>query len=51
MKKKPASQVSQHTVDVWLNKARESFGIRSVICLLDQRQLRLYTQVHIDLVS
>ena len=51
MKKEPASQVSQHTVDVWLDKTRESFGIRSVICLLDQRQLRLYTQVHMDLVS
>jgi hypothetical protein len=28
-----------------------SFGIRSIIWLLDQRQLRLYTDLRIDLVS
>jgi len=51
MKKKPASQVPQHTVDAWLEEAKSSFGIRSIICLLDQRQMRLYADLKIDLVS
>jgi len=49
--KKPASQVPQHTVDAWLEDAKSSFGIRSIICLLDQRQMRLYADLKIDLVS
>jgi protein tyrosine phosphatase len=35
----------------WLKKAKTSFGIRSIICLLDQRQMRLYADLRIDLVS
>ena len=50
-KKKPTSQVQQHTVDAWLRKAKTLFGIRSIICLLDQRQLRLYESLRVDLVS
>jgi protein tyrosine phosphatase (PTP) superfamily phosphohydrolase (DUF442 family) len=50
-KKRPTSQVPQHTVDAWLKKAKKSFGIRSIICLLDQRQLRLYSGLRTDLVS
>jgi hypothetical protein len=51
MKKNPTSQVPQQTVDDWLKKVKMSFGIRSIIWLLDQRQLRLYTDLRIDLVS
>ena len=51
IKKKPTSQVPQQTVDAWLRKARTRFGIRSIICLLDQRQLRLYAELKLDLVS
>ncbi len=38
-------------VDAWLKKARSSFGIRSIICLLDDGQLRLYGSLRINLVS
>jgi len=51
MKKKTTSPVSQQTVDAWLKKAKMSFGIRSIICLLDQRQMRLYEGLRMDLVS
>jgi protein tyrosine phosphatase len=51
LKKKPTSQVPQHTVDAWLEKAKTSFGIRSIICLLDKQQLRLYADLQLDLVS
>jgi protein-tyrosine phosphatase len=50
-KSKPTSQVSKSVVDAWLKKARSSFGIRSIICLLDQQQLRLYENLRVDLVS
>jgi protein tyrosine phosphatase (PTP) superfamily phosphohydrolase (DUF442 family) len=50
-KKKPTSQVPQQTVDAWLKKAKLSFGIRSIICLLDESQLRLYEKLPQDLVS
>jgi len=51
MKKKPTSQVPQSTVDAWIKKAKISFGIRSIICLLDEQQLRLYAELKVDLVS
>jgi protein tyrosine phosphatase len=51
LRKKPCSQVPQSTVDAWLKKAKTSFGIRSIICLLDQQQLRLYESLRADLVS
>jgi protein tyrosine phosphatase len=51
MKKKPTSQVPRHTVDAWLEKAKTRFGTRSIICLLDQRQMRLYADLRMDLVS
>jgi protein tyrosine phosphatase len=50
-KKKPTSQVPRQIVDAWLEKAKTSFGIRSLICLLDQRQLRLYAGLRMNLVS
>jgi protein tyrosine phosphatase len=50
-KKKPTSQVPQSIVNAWIKKAKISFGIRSIICLLDDCQLRLYESLRIDLVS
>jgi protein tyrosine phosphatase (PTP) superfamily phosphohydrolase (DUF442 family) len=50
-KRRPTSQVPKSVVDTWLKKARISFGIRSIICLLDQQQLRLYQSLPVDLVS
>jgi protein tyrosine phosphatase len=51
-KKKPISQVPKSTVDAWLEKAKSKHGIRSIICcLLDERQMRLYAELHVDLVS
>jgi hypothetical protein len=43
-KKKPTRQVPQQT-DAWLKEAKTSFGIRSIICLLVQRQLSLYVEL------
>jgi protein tyrosine phosphatase (PTP) superfamily phosphohydrolase (DUF442 family) len=51
MKKKPMSQVPQYIVDAWLNKAKTRFGIRSIICLRDQRQMRFYANLRMDLIS
>jgi protein tyrosine phosphatase (PTP) superfamily phosphohydrolase (DUF442 family) len=47
---KPLSQVSKSVVDAWIKKAKAN-GIRSVICLLDDSQLRLYKKLPQDLVS
>jgi len=41
LKKQPTSQVPKSVVNAWLKKAKSSFGIRSIICLLDDGQLRL----------
>ena len=38
-------------VDAWIKKAKTNFGIRSIICLLDEQQLRLYVELKMDLVS
>ena len=51
IKNRPTSQVPQSIVDTWLEKAKLSFGIRSIICLLDERQLRLYSELRTDLIS
>src|SRR5689334_1895396 len=40
-----------NTVDAWFKQATTGFGIRSIICLLDHRQLRLYAGLRTDLVS
>jgi protein-tyrosine phosphatase len=47
---KPLSQVSRSIVDEWVGRAKVN-GIRSVICLLDESQLRLYDKLPQDLVS
>lgn len=51
VKQRPTSQVPQQTVDFWLRKAKTRFGIRSIICLLDEQQLRLYEDLKVDLIS
>jgi len=47
---KRGSQVPKSVVDAWIKEAREA-GIRSIICLLDERQLRFYEKLKVDLVS
>ncbi|MGA7503070.1 MAG: protein-tyrosine phosphatase family protein [Candidatus Sulfotelmatobacter sp.] len=37
-------------MDAWIKEAKEA-GIRSVICLLDERQLRFYEKLPVDLIS
>jgi hypothetical protein len=49
-KKKRRSQVPKATVDAWIKKAKGQYGIRSIICLLDPQQLRLYERLPVDLV-
>jgi protein tyrosine phosphatase (PTP) superfamily phosphohydrolase (DUF442 family) len=43
-------QVPKAVVDAWIKKA-EAQGIRSIICLLDERQLRFYEKLPVELVS
>jgi protein-tyrosine phosphatase len=43
-------QVAKSVVDNWIKEAKAQ-GIRSVIVLLDQRQLRLYEELRVDLIS
>lgn len=47
---KRGSQVPKSVVDAWIKDAKEA-GIRSIICLLDKRQLRFYEKLRVDLVS
>jgi protein tyrosine phosphatase (PTP) superfamily phosphohydrolase (DUF442 family) len=49
-KKNWSSQVSKSTVDRWIKSAK-SIGIRSVICLLDERPLNLYQRLPLGLPS
>jgi protein tyrosine phosphatase len=51
LKEKPTSQVPQRTVDAWLKMAKTRFGIRSILCLLDKQQLRLYADLQVGLIS
>jgi len=48
--KKSRRQVSKSIVDRWIRKAKRDYGIRSIICLLDQYHLRLYEQLPVDLI-
>jgi hypothetical protein len=50
VRNKLLSQVSKFIVDQWIKKAKVN-GIRSVICLLDGSQLRLYETLPMDLVT
>ena len=47
---KRGSQVAKSVVDNWIKEAK-ALGIRSIILLLDQRQLRFYEDLQTDLVS
>jgi protein-tyrosine phosphatase len=47
---KRGSQVPKSVVDAWIKEAKAQ-GIRSIICLLDERQLRFYENLPVDLVS
>jgi hypothetical protein len=46
-----AGQVPRHIVDGWIEKAKTSFGVESVICLLEVRELRFYKHLPLDLIS
>jgi predicted protein tyrosine phosphatase len=43
-------QVRKSVVDAWIKEAKAQ-GIRSIIVLLDERQLRFYEKLPMDLVS
>ncbi len=45
-----SSQVPKSAVDAWIKEAK-AHGIRSIICLLDERQLRFYEALAVGLVS
>lgn len=47
---KRGSQVPKSKVDAWIREVKAQ-GIRSIIVLLDERQLRLYQELRTDLVS
>lgn len=46
----PSGEVSREAVDAWLARAR-TFGIRSIICLLNTDELALYRALPTDLIS
>ena len=50
-REKATESIPKSTVDTRIRKAKTQYGIRSVICLLDQQQLRLYETLRVDLVS
>jgi protein tyrosine/serine phosphatase len=47
---KRGNQVPKRVVDAWIKKANEQ-GIRSLIVLLEERQLKFYEKLQTDLVS
>jgi protein tyrosine phosphatase (PTP) superfamily phosphohydrolase (DUF442 family) len=47
---KRSSHVRKSVVDAWAEEAKAQ-GIRSIICLLDERQLRFYEKLPVDLIS
>jgi len=47
---KRGNQVPKSEADAWIKEAKKQ-GIRSIICLLDERQLRFYEKLPVDLVS
>ena len=46
---KRGSQVAKSVVDSWIKEAKQ-LGVRSAVVLLDQRQLRFYKDLRMDLV-
>jgi hypothetical protein len=51
VERKRGSQVPKSVVDAWITEGKEAYGIRSIICLLDEKQLKFYEQLPVDLVS
>jgi|HubBroStandDraft_6_1064221.scaffolds.fasta_scaffold773276_1 hypothetical protein len=51
VERKRGTQVPRSAVDAWIKEAKGTCGIRSVIVLLDERQLRFYEKLPMDLVS
>jgi protein tyrosine phosphatase (PTP) superfamily phosphohydrolase (DUF442 family) len=49
-RRKTGTQVLQSTVDAWIKEAKSRYGIRSIICLLDDQQLQLYAELPRGLV-
>jgi protein tyrosine phosphatase (PTP) superfamily phosphohydrolase (DUF442 family) len=49
--KKWARQVPRSAVDRWIRKAKTEYGIRSIICLLDQNSLQFYRRLPAGLLS
>jgi protein tyrosine phosphatase len=47
---KCGSQVQKSVVDTWIKQAKV-YGIRSIICLLDEHQLKFYEKLPMDLIS
>lgn len=47
---KRGSQVPKSVVDCWIRKAK-ALGIRSIICLLDDRQLKFYETLPVGLIA
>ncbi len=45
------SQIPKSVVDAWIREAKEKYGIRSIVVLMDERQLRFYENLKMDLVS
>jgi hypothetical protein len=45
-----SNQALKSIVDAWSKKAKIGFGIRSIICLLEEQELRLYADLRIELV-
>ncbi len=50
VERKRGSQVTKAVVDAWIKEAKDH-SIRSIICLLDEHQLRFYEKLPVDLVS
>jgi protein-tyrosine phosphatase len=48
---KRGSQVPTPIVNAWIKEAKQTYGIRSIICLLDEHQLKFYEKLPVDLVS
>jgi protein tyrosine phosphatase (PTP) superfamily phosphohydrolase (DUF442 family) len=44
-KRRRGRQVTKKRVDAWIRKAKRDFGVRSIICLLDEEHLRLYQRL------
>ena len=51
VERKRFSQVPKSVVDAFIKEAKGVSGIRSIICLLDERQLKFYEKLPVDLVS